>query len=153
MLRILRRFVMDIKDRIAKVRERVKTDKTDLKINKTGAVAKLLVGATFITNIGMLGKAMERKAFNPDKDYHPMMLAVGSNQLLPILHDEIKKLDIGDKKVVEIPCEDAFGKRDPSLIQLIPMREFKKQNIKPFPGMPLTLSGNQGIVRTVNVEE
>ena len=94
--------------------------------------------------------AEEAEIFNPDKDYHPMMLAVGSNQLLPILHDEIKKLDIGDKKVVEIPCEDAFGKRDPSLIQLIPMREFKKQNIKPFPGMPLTLSGNQGIVRTVN---
>lgn len=94
--------------------------------------------------------AEEAGILNQDKDYHPMMLAVGSNQLLPALHDEIKKLNIGDKQVVEIASEDAFGKRDPSLIQLIPMREFKKQNIKPFPGMPLTLDGNQGIVRTVD---
>lgn len=94
--------------------------------------------------------AEEAGILNQDKDYHPMMLAVGSNQLLPALHEEIKKLNIGDKQVVEIASEDAFGKRDPSLIQLIPMREFKKQDIKPFPGMPLSLNGEQGIVRTVD---
>ena len=79
-----------------------------------------------------------------------MILAVGSTQLLSKLHDEIKKMDVGEKQTVEIPCEEAFGKRDPSLIQLIPMKEFKKQNIKPFVGMPLSLDGQHGIVRTVD---
>ena len=79
-----------------------------------------------------------------------MVLAVGSSQLMPKLHEEIQKLDIGDKQTVEIAAEDAFGKRDPSKIQLIPMKEFKKQNIKPFVGMPLTLEGNPGVVRTVD---
>ena len=30
------------------------------------------------------------------------------------------------------------------------MKEFKKQNIKPFVGMPLSLDGQHGIVRTVD---
>ena len=94
--------------------------------------------------------AEEANIKNPEKDYHPMVLAVGSSQLIPKLHEEIQKLDVGQKQTVEIPCEDAFGKRDPSLIRLIPMKEFKKQGIKPFVGMPLTLEGNPGIVRTVD---
>lgn len=84
------------------------------------------------------------------KDYHPIILSVGSDQVLSALQDELIGLEVGDEKTIEIPCENAFGKRDPSLIQLIPMKEFKRQDIKPFPGMPLSLDGNQGVVRTVD---
>lgn len=30
------------------------------------------------------------------------------------------------------------------------MREFKKQNIRPFVGMPISLQGNTGVVRTID---
>jgi peptidylprolyl isomerase/FKBP-type peptidyl-prolyl cis-trans isomerase SlyD len=84
------------------------------------------------------------------KDYHPIILSLGSSQILSALQDEIIGLEVGDEKTVEIDAENAFGKRDPSKIQLIPMKEFKKQDIRPFPGMPISLDGEQGIVRTVN---
>lgn len=84
------------------------------------------------------------------KDYHPIILSLGSNQVLSALQEEIIGLEVGDEKTVEIEAERAFGKRDPSKIQLIPMKEFKKQNVRPYVGMPLSLDGQQGIVRTVN---
>ena len=120
-------------------------DKDFVKLNYTGKVKE--TGDVFDTTYEDV--AEEAGIKNENKDYHPMILAVGSTQLLSKLHDEIKKMDVGEKQTVEIPCEEAFGKRDPSLIQLIPMKEFKKQNIKPFVGMPLSLDGQHGIVRTV----
>ena len=121
-------------------------DKAFVRLNYTGKVKE--TGDVFDTTYEEV--AEEAGIKNPEKDYHPMVLAVGSSQLMPKLHEEIQKLDIGDKKTVEVAAEDAFGKRDPSKIQLIPMKEFKKQNIKPFVGMPLSLEGNPGIVRTVD---
>ena len=121
-------------------------DKDFVKLNYTGKVKE--TGDVFDTTYEDVAEEADIK--NENKDYHPMILAVGSTQLLSKLHDEIKKMDVGEKQTVEIPCEEAFGKRDPSLIQLIPMKEFKKQNIKPFVGMPLSLDGQHGIVRTVD---
>lgn len=117
-----------------------------IKLNYTGRVKA--TGDVFDTTYEEV--AEEAGIKNEQKDYHPMVLAVGSTQLIAKLHDEIKKLDVGDKQTVEIPAEEAFGKRDPSLIQLIPMREFKKQNIRPFVGMPISLQGNTGVVRTID---
>ncbi|RAP53129.1 MAG: peptidylprolyl isomerase [Methanosphaera sp. rholeuAM270] len=121
-------------------------DKAFIRLNYTGRIKE--TGEVFDTTYEEV--AEEAEISNPEKEYHPMVLAVGSSQLLPKLHEEIQKLNIGDKQTVEIPAEDAFGKRDPSKIRLIPMKEFKKQDIRPFVGMPLSLDGERGIVRTVD---
>ena len=117
-----------------------------IKLNYTGKVKE--TGDVFDTTYEDV--AEEAGINNPDKEYKPMVLAVGSSQLIPKLHEEIKKLDVGDKKSVEIPCEDAFGKRDPSLIKLIPMKEFKKQGMTPYPGMRIQAEGGEGRILTVN---
>lgn len=121
-------------------------EKDFIKLNYTGRVKS--TGDVFDTTYEDV--AEEAGIKNEEKDYHPMVLAVGSTQLIPKLHEEIQKLEVGDKQTVEIPSEDAFGKRDPSLIQLIPMKEFKKQGIKPFVGMPISAQGTPGIVRTID---
>ena len=121
-------------------------EKTFVKMDYTGRVKE--TGDVFDTTVEEVAK--EAGVFNEEKEYKPMILAVGSTQLIPLLHDEIKKLEVGDKQTVDVPCEQAFGKRDPSLIQLIPMKEFKRQDIKPFVGMPISSNGNTGIVRTIS---
>lgn len=117
-----------------------------IRLNYTGKVKE--TGEVFDTTFEDV--AEEAGINNPEKEYHPMVLAVGSSQLIPKLNEEIKKLDVGDKASVVIEAEDAFGKRDPSKIQLVSMKEFKKQDVKPFVGMPLTYDGQRGIVRTVD---
>jgi FKBP-type peptidyl-prolyl cis-trans isomerase SlyD len=56
----------------------------------------------------------------------------------------------GEEKTIQLPPEEAFGERDPKLVQLVPMSEFKKQGIKPQVGMAITSEGNTGIIRSVS---
>ena len=59
-------------------------------------------------------------------------------------------MEEGEEKTIELTPEEAFGERDPKLIQLVPMSEFKKQGIKPQVGMAITSEGNTGIIRSVS---
>ncbi|MBR3155231.1 MAG: peptidylprolyl isomerase, partial [Methanobrevibacter sp.] len=88
--------------------------------------------------------------FDDNKTYKPIPIVVGGNHLLPAIEEAIIGLDEGDKKTIEVDSENAFGPRDPSLIQLVPMREFKKQNMTPVPGMRIQSEGSTGKILTVN---
>lgn len=121
-------------------------EKDFIKLNYTGKIKE--TGEIFDTTYDEVAEEAGIKV--EGKDYHPIILSLGSDQVLSALQDEIIGLEVGDEKTVEIEAENAFGKRDPSLIQLIPMKEFKNQGIRPYPGMPLSLEGNQGVVRTVD---
>lgn len=85
-----------------------------------------------------------------EKTYGAIPIVVGGGHLLPALDEAIIGLKVGDKKTIEITSEDAYGKRDSSLIQLIPMKEFKKQGMTPVPGMVITSDGQNGKILTVN---
>ena len=94
--------------------------------------------------------AIEGDLYDENKLYKPLPVVVGGNQLLPALEKELIGLDVGDSKTIEVEAEDAFGHRDPSLIQLVPMREFKKQGMTPVPGMKIQSEGAVGKILTVN---
>lgn len=121
-------------------------EKDFIRLNYTGKVKE--TGEVFDTTFDEVAEEAGIKV--EGKEYHPIILSIGSNQVLSALQEELVGLEVGDKKTIEIPCENAFGKRDSSLIQLIPMKEFKRQNVKPYVGMPVALDGNQGVVRTVD---
>lgn len=54
------------------------------------------------------------------KHVGPIRYLHGAGQLLPALEDAITGLENGEQKSVEIPCEEAFGKRDEARIVEIP---------------------------------
>ena len=121
-------------------------DKDFIRFNYTARVKE--TGKVFDTSSEEV--AQEADIYSEKKNYKPIVLAVGTDQFLQDLQEEMKKMDIGESKTIELPPERAYGKRDPEKIQLIPMSEFKKQNIRPFPNMPVTYHDQQGIVRTVS---
>jgi len=94
--------------------------------------------------------AIEADIFNDKKEYKPIPIVVGGNHLLPRIEESIVGLDVGDNITVEIASEDAFGPRNPSAVQLIPMKEFKKQGMTPYPGMRISSGGGEGRILTVN---
>ena len=94
--------------------------------------------------------AEEANIFNDKKVYGPITIIVGANHLLPAIEEAIIGLDVGDSKNLTLGPEDAFGERDPSLIQLFPVKDFKKQGMTPVPGMIISAEGQQGKVLTVN---
>ena len=94
--------------------------------------------------------ALEADIFDENKTYKPIPIVVGGNHLLPAIEEEIVGLEAGDRKTVEVASDDAFGPRDPKAIQLIPMKEFKKQGMTPYPGMGISAEGGEGKILTVN---
>ena len=121
-------------------------DKDFIRFNYTAKVKE--TGKVFDTSYKEV--AEEADIFSENKTYKPIVLAVGTDQFLLGLQEEMKKMDIGESKIIELPAERAYGKRDPNKIRLIPMSEFKKQNLRPFVGMPLTIENEPGIVRTIS---
>jgi len=85
-----------------------------------------------------------------NKEYGPIPIVVGGNHLLKAIDEAVIGMDVGDSKEIEVSPEDGFGQRDSNLIQLIPMKEFKKQGMTPHVGMELTAEGQKGRVLTIN---
>ena len=79
----------------------------------------------------------------------PLRMAVGKSHVLKGLDDKIEGLELGEH-VIELKPEEAFGKKDAKKLKLMPMSLFKKQNIKPFPGLELNIDNTLGIVRSVS---
>ncbi len=85
-----------------------------------------------------------------NKTYGAIPIVVGGGHVLKGLDEALIGMEEGEEKTVEITPEEGFGLRDPKLLQLIPMGEFKKQGMKPEVGMAITSDGTTGIIRSVS---
>lgn len=94
--------------------------------------------------------AKKEGIFNPSFGYGPVPIIVGANFVVRGLEKALKQMKIGDKKKVKVEPNNAFGERNSKLIKLIPLSQFKKQSMAPFPGMPITLNNLNGRVLSVS---
>ena len=94
--------------------------------------------------------AKENNLYNKNADYSPAIICIGEANILQGFDDQIIGKEVGKEYRFEIDAENAFGRKDAKLIQLIPISKFKQQNIQPFPGLQLNIDGVFGIVKTVS---
>ena len=85
-----------------------------------------------------------------NKVYGAIPIIVGAGHVLKGIEDALIDMDEGEEKEIEISPIEGFGERDPKLIQLIPMSEFRKQGIKPQKGMSITSEGSTGKIRSIS---
>ncbi len=74
---------------------------------------------------------------------------VGLSFIYPFIERILIGKDIGEYKEI-LPPEKAFGKKDPSLIQIIPMRYFRINGVNPRPGMFIEVDGSVGRIISVS---
>lgn len=117
-----------------------------VKLEFTGKVAE--TGDVFDTTNEEIAK--EANIYVENKNYGPIPVIVGREHLLKAIDAAIVGMEKGEKKQIEVSVEDGFGERNSDLIQLIPMKEFKKQGMKPYPSMELTMEGHTGRILTVS---
>ena len=91
----------------------------------------------FDTNI----KEDAEKAELKIKEFKPFILAVGHNMLLKGFDKELEGRETEQKYSSEFSPENAFGKRNPSLVKMIPLKVFHEQKIMPQAGMQLSMDG------------
>jgi FKBP-type peptidyl-prolyl cis-trans isomerase 2 len=116
------------------------------KISYTGRSA--VTGKVFDTTSAE--KAKEAGIFEEGRKYAPLLVVIGKGHVVKGLEESLKEMGVGEQKSVEIPPENAFGNRDPNLVRILPLAEFKKREIDPFPGLLLDLDGMKGIVKSVS---
>jgi len=77
----------------------------------------------------------EAKSLGLNTNVKPVIVCVGREMILKSLDKQLEGKKIGKNYSVHLTPEQAFGKRNPSLIKIIPLRVFKQQNTMPQPGM------------------
>ena len=93
--------------------------------------------------------AKEKKIYNPRFKYKPIIICVGEGELIKGLDQKLIGKDKGNFKI-EINSEEGFGKKNPALLKLVPIKIFTKENLKPFPGLNVNINGMIGTVRSVS---
>ncbi len=94
--------------------------------------------------------AKENEIHNDDMSYGPVVVCVGENQVLAGLDKSLDGKEVGKDYTLELNSEDAFGKKDAKLIQLIRTSKFLKQKIQPVPGLQINIDGVMGLIKTVS---
>ncbi len=83
------------------------------------------------------------------EDFKPIKICVGEGQVLPGLDEQLEGLSVGEHDIL-LGEENAFGRKDPKLLKLMPLSAFKKQKINPFVGLTVDMDGTRGVVRNLS---
>jgi len=94
--------------------------------------------------------AKEAGLHSEEKKYEPMLVIIGEGRVVKGLEEKLKELGEGEEAEFEVPPEKAYGKRDPSRLRKIPLREFRKAEIDPIPGRVVEINGVPAVVRDVS---
>lgn len=107
-------------------------------------IGRIKGGEVFDSNI-----PEELKKLNPNQTAKTFIFSLGQEMFLKGIEDFIIGKEIGEYEI-ELSPEKAFGFRDPSLIQMVPMKVFVEHQINPLPGAVLTFDNRFGKVLTVS---
>ena len=94
--------------------------------------------------------AKQEKLYDKNIKYGPVSIIVGEKFLLPGIEKHIIGTKVGDKKEFVLEPDNAFGKRKPELVNIMPIKVFKERKVDPKPGMIVDFGdGKKGRVQSV----
>lgn len=93
--------------------------------------------------------AEKNEIFDARKIYKPTTMIIGAGRMLKAFEEAVEKAEMGAESTVEIPPKDAYGERNPTKVELIPVHELRKQDIYPYPGATVNIRGSTGTIQTV----
>lgn len=117
-----------------------------------------LIFANYTAKVKDTGEAIETtieddakklNIYDSTHRYEPRLIAVGEGWMIAGLDAEIKKLDVGEKKEIELSPEKAFGPRDPSKLRMIPLRKFGEKAGELAVGDSVEVDNRVGVVRFI----
>lgn len=98
------------------------------------------------------GTLLDGTTFDSSEGRDPLQFVVGSGQIIPGLDVAIPGMQVGDKKVVKIGADDAYGQVNPDMRQAVP-REGIPPEIPLEVGIQLQMQTPDGQAMPVTVIE
>ena len=93
--------------------------------------------------------AKKEEAYSKDISYGPVLVVLGANAVVKGLERELKNAEVGKELKFTLKPEDAFGNRSEDLVRVMPLSEFRAQNINPYPGMRINMDSTIATVKSV----
>ncbi len=99
--------------------------------------------------------AKEHEAHSEGAQYKPIPIIIGVGHVVKGLDNDLLNAKVGEDREIEVPPEDAFGPRDPKLVEVMPMNkiislpEFRKGDRYPQEGMDIRINNRIGIISRI----
>lgn len=98
------------------------------------------------------GKLTNGETFDTSEGREPLEFQVGAGQVIKGFDDAVMAMNIGDKKTVNIPVDDAYGQKSADMMMEYPKSEFP-DDMKPEIGMQLVMHDETGRQIPVTITE
>jgi FKBP-type peptidyl-prolyl cis-trans isomerase 2 len=121
-----------------------------LKIKKTTTMAQVKSGDTI--KVHYHGKLTSGETFDSSEGREPLEFEVGSGMVIKGFDDGVTGMNVGEKKTVNIPVDEAYGPRNPEMVIEMPKERFP-QDMEIAVGMPLGMSDQNGQQYQVTIVE
>jgi len=95
------------------------------------------------------GEAKKFGIVDSERRYGPRLVAVGEGWVLAGLEEEIKKMETGERRAIELPPAKAFGERDPTKLRMVPLRKFGERASELAVGDSVEVENRVGTVRFI----
>ncbi|MGI0100863.1 MAG: FKBP-type peptidyl-prolyl cis-trans isomerase [Candidatus Micrarchaeaceae archaeon] len=95
-------------------------------------------------------KAKAENMYDKRTRYGPVLVVLGSNSVIKGLDRELRTAAVNETKRVTFKPGEAFGERAADLVRVMPMSEFRKHDIDPYPGMEVNIDNAVAIVKSIN---
>lgn len=84
------------------------------------------------------------------REYGPVVIVAGNGEVLRGIDEALLQMKVGESKKLELSPEKAFGNRNAQLIKVLPLSEFKKNNVPAVPGTVVNANDMMGKVQSVS---
>jgi peptidylprolyl isomerase len=98
------------------------------------------------------GKLQDGTVFDSSSDREPLKFSIGSGQVIPGFEEAVTGMTVGEKKTALIPCDKAYGERNPSMVMIVD-RKHVPADIDPEVGLRLQVGSPSGELINVTVIE
>lgn len=98
------------------------------------------------------GKLTDNTTFDSSEGREPLEFTVGSGQVIKGFDDGVTGMQVGEKKTISIPVEEAYGPKQDELLIEFPKDQFPA-DMQPQVGMALNMRNDQGQTFPVTIAE
>jgi len=116
-----------------------------VKLDYTGRMAK--TGQIFDTTDEAIAK--QAGLWESSSSYGPKFAVFGSGTIIPGMEEAILQCQVGRGEDFLIEPKKAFGEKDQGLIRMIAEKEFHKNEVRPMPGMIVSMDNALARVKSV----
>jgi len=105
-----------------------------------------------IVKVHYQGRLTDGTEFDSSQGREPLEFEVGSGTVIKGFEEGVMGMEVGAKKTLEIPADEAYGDKNPDMLVEFPKEQFP-EDMKPEVGMQLNMTNGSGQVIPVVITD